>query len=189
MMADRLDAVAVGITEEGRIIGSVIAAQARRAIIGAASRNAGVPEGIDLALPARLEAPVPAEGLFRLRALADRDIDAVRIGSPRPLAIAEPVLAPADLDHAERLHDGVVEALGSGDVGDSDGYVVEHAASTLTVPATYTGLPTPSSAAPALPAASSCAQPLPRASLSLLQRSLPARWPRTSRWRAWHRRA
>jgi hypothetical protein len=30
MMADGLDAVAVGITEEGRIIGGVIVAQARR---------------------------------------------------------------------------------------------------------------------------------------------------------------
>src|SRR5262245_29430982 len=139
MMADRLDAVAVGITKEGGVIGGVIAAQARRAVVGAAGRDACIPEGIDLALPARLEAPVPAEGFFRLRALADREIDAVRIGGPRPLAIAQPVLATADLDHTKRLHDGVVEALGSGDVGDGDGYVVEHAVSTLTVPATHTG--------------------------------------------------
>src|SRR5262252_3752986 len=111
-MADRFDAVAVGITEEGRIVGRIITAQARWPVVGAAGGDAGVPEGIDLALPARLEAPVAAERFFRLRPLADRDVDAVRIGRPRALAIAEPVLAAAHLDHAKRLHNGVVEALG-----------------------------------------------------------------------------
>src|SRR5262252_8547687 len=124
-MADRFDAVAVGITKEGRVVGRIIAAQARWPVVGAAGRDAGVPERIDLALPARLEAPVAAECFFRLRPLADRDVDAVRIGRPRPLAIAEPVLAPADFYDAERLHDGVVETLGRGDIGDGDGNVVE----------------------------------------------------------------
>jgi len=45
---------------------------------------------------------------------------------PRPLAIAEPVVAAPHLHHLERGHDGVVEALGGGDVGDRDGDVVEH---------------------------------------------------------------
>jgi hypothetical protein len=45
---------------------------------------------------------------------------------PRPLAIAEPVIAAADLDDIERLHDGVVEPLGGGNVGHRDGDVVKH---------------------------------------------------------------
>src|SRR5215475_13657228 len=126
MMADRFDAVAVGVTQEGGVVGSVVAAQARRAVVTAAGRDAGVPERIDLALPARLEAPVAAGGVFRLRPLADRDVDAIRVGRPRALAITEPVVAAADLDHAQRLHDGIVEALGGGDVGDGDGDVVDH---------------------------------------------------------------
>src|SRR5665213_2813342 len=120
-MANRLDAVAVGIPEERRIIGGVIVANAGRTVIAAAGGNAGIPERVDLGPPFRLEAPVAAEGIFRLRALADRDIDAVRVGRPRPLVIAQPVLAAADLDDAERLHDGVVETLGGGDVRNGDG--------------------------------------------------------------------
>src|SRR5689334_4811433 len=133
MMADRLDAVAVGVAKEGGVIGGVITAQSRRSVIGAAGRDAGIPERIDLALPARLEAPVAAERFFRLRPLADRDVDTVRIGRPRPFAIAEPVLAATDLDHAECLHDGVVERLGRGDVGDGDGNVVEHGTKSTSV--------------------------------------------------------
>jgi hypothetical protein len=37
----------------------------------------------------------------------------VCIGRPRPLAIAQAVLAAADFDHPGLLHDRVVEALGS----------------------------------------------------------------------------
>src|SRR5262249_11979658 len=66
------------------------------------------------------------ERVVRLLTLADRDVDAVGIRWPRPLAVTEPVLTAADLDHAQRLHDGVVEALGGADVGDGDGNVVEH---------------------------------------------------------------
>src|SRR6478752_2122980 len=77
MMADRLAAVAVGVTQE-------------RA---------------DLGLPPRLEAPVAAVGFFRLRPLADGEIDAVRIGGARPFAVAQPIVSAADLDDAERLHD------------------------------------------------------------------------------------
>src|SRR5262245_2504819 len=182
MMADRFDAVAVGVTEEGGVVGSVVAAQARRAVVTAAGRDAGVPERIDLALPARLEAPMAAGGVLRLRPLADRDVDAVRIGRPRALAIAEPILAAADLDHAQRFHDGIVEALGRGDVGGGDGNVGGHRFSVA-------GVRTPSSAAPALPAALSFAPLRLRAFLSLLRRSLPARWRRIFRWRAWRRRA
>src|SRR6185369_4708443 len=100
------------VAEECCVVGGVIAAQARRAVIGATRSTAGIPERIDLALPARLETPVTAEGVFGLRALADRDIDAVGIGRPRPLAITKPILATANLHHAERMHDGVVEPLG-----------------------------------------------------------------------------
>src|SRR5207237_10116078 len=89
-MADGFDPVAVGVTQKCRVIGSVIVAQARRPVIGAASGDAGIPECIDLALPARLEAPVATRGVVRLRALADGEIDTIRIGSPGAFAIAEP---------------------------------------------------------------------------------------------------
>jgi hypothetical protein len=68
-MADGLDPVAIGISEESPIIGRVIIAQARRAIIAAARCYSGVPERIDLGPPLRLEAPVAAKGLFGLWAL------------------------------------------------------------------------------------------------------------------------
>jgi hypothetical protein len=55
---------------------------------------------------------VPAEGLIGFCALADREVDAFGIGGARPFAITEPVVAAADLDHLERLHDRVIEALG-----------------------------------------------------------------------------
>lgn len=64
-MAHRLDAVAVGIPEERRIIRGVIAAQARRAVIATAIGDAGIPERIDLGPPFRLEAPVATGALFR----------------------------------------------------------------------------------------------------------------------------
>jgi hypothetical protein len=97
-MADGFDPVAVGIPEERPIIGRVIVAQARRAVIAAAGGNAGVPEGIDLGPPLRLEAPVPADGVFGFWALADGEVDALRIGGARAFAIGQPVIAAADLD-------------------------------------------------------------------------------------------
>ena len=48
------------------------------------------------------------------------------MGGARALAITEPIVAPADLDHAERLHDRVVEPLGGGNVGYGYGNVVQH---------------------------------------------------------------
>ena len=125
-MTDRFDPAAVGIAQESRIIRGVIVAQARRAVVGAAGRDAGVPERIDLGSPLRLETPVAAEGVVGFHALADGEIDAVRLGGARPLAIAEPVVTAADLDDVECLHDGVIEPLGRGDVRYSDGDVVEH---------------------------------------------------------------
>src|SRR5436190_1471439 len=125
-MADGFDPVAVGVAQKCRVIGSVIAAQARRPVIGAAGGHAGIPERIDLALPARLEAPVAACGVVRLLALADGDIDTIRIGRPGTFAVAEPILAAADLDDAKRFHDRIIEALGSRDVRHRDGNVIEH---------------------------------------------------------------
>src|ERR1700681_3487005 len=96
-MANRFDPVAVGIPQERRIIRPVIAAHAGRTVIDAAGGDAGIPERIDLGPPFRLEAPVAAGGVFRLRSLADRDVDAIGISRPRALAIAQPILAAADL--------------------------------------------------------------------------------------------
>ena len=98
MMADGFDPVAVGVTQERSIIRGVIVAQAGRAVVGAAGGDAGIPERVDLALPARLEAPVAARGVVRLLALADREIDTIRIGCASTFAVTEPVLAAADLD-------------------------------------------------------------------------------------------
>ncbi len=71
-MADGLDPVAIGIPKEIPVIGRVIIAQARRAVIDAARRYSGVPERIDLGPPLRLEAPVAAKGLFGFGALRAR---------------------------------------------------------------------------------------------------------------------
>src|SRR4051812_26101874 len=126
MMADRLDPIAVGIPEEGGVIRGVIIAQTRRAVVGAACSNPGVPERVHLGAPLRLKTPVAAEGFLGLWALADGEIDPVRIGRACPLAVAEPVVAAADLDDFERLHDRIVEPLGRGDVRHRDGNVVQH---------------------------------------------------------------
>src|SRR5712671_1080195 len=99
-MADRLDPVAVGVTQERAIVRRVIIAQARRPVVGAAGRSAGVPERVDLRLPSRLEAPMAAERLVGLWTFADGEIDAVRIGGARTLAVPQPVVATANLDHA-----------------------------------------------------------------------------------------
>src|SRR5262245_60969895 len=47
-MADGLDLVAVGIAQERAIIRSMIVAESRRAVIGAAGGDTGAPEGVDL---------------------------------------------------------------------------------------------------------------------------------------------
>src|SRR5260221_6334788 len=126
VMAYCLDPVAVGIAQERCIIRRVMVAQARRAVVGAAGGNVRIPERIDLGPPLRLAAPPAADGVVRLRTRADGEIDAVRMRGARPFAIAEPAVAAADLDDVERLHDGVVEPLGRGDVGYRDGDVVQH---------------------------------------------------------------
>ena len=83
-MTNRLDAVAVGIPEEGRVIGGVIIAQAGRTVIAAAIGDAGIPERVDLGPPLRLETPVTAQRLVGFRALADRNIDALGMRRTRP---------------------------------------------------------------------------------------------------------
>ena len=60
MMANRLDPVAIGIAQEGGVVGRVIIAQRRSAVVGASRRNSRVPERIHLGPPLRLEALVAA---------------------------------------------------------------------------------------------------------------------------------
>src|ERR1700730_15529975 len=127
-MAHRFDPVAIGVAHESAIMGLVIVAQARRAVIAAARRYSGVPEGIDLGPPLRLEAPVAAGGVFGFWGLADGEVDALRISGARALAIAQPVIAAADLDDLEHFHDRVVERLGGGDIRYGDGNMVQHRA-------------------------------------------------------------
>src|SRR5439155_3899299 len=112
----RLDLVAVGIAEECAVVGGVIVAQAGWAVVDAAGGDTRAPERVHLASRFRLEAPMPAGGLVRLRALVDGDVDAIRMLSVGPFAIAEPAVAAADLDDFERLHDRVVEPLGRGEI-------------------------------------------------------------------------
>src|SRR5665213_401154 len=126
MMADRLDPVAVGIPEERGIIRGVIIAQARCAVVVSAGCDAGIPERIDLGAPPRLEAPMATDGIVRLRAFADRDINPLRMCRPGALAVAEPVVAATDLDDIKHLHDRVVETLGGREIGYGDRNVVEH---------------------------------------------------------------
>src|ERR1700716_2252629 len=127
-MAHGFDPVAIGVAQESAVIGRVIIAQARRTVIAAAGGEAGVPESIHLRPPLRLEAPVPAKGLFGFGALADGEVDARRISATRAFAIAQPVIAAADLDDLKRFHDRVVEALGRGDIRYGDGNLIEHRA-------------------------------------------------------------
>src|SRR5437899_11163350 len=75
----RLDLVAVGIAEECAVVGGVIVAQAGWAVVDAAGGDTRAPERVHLASRFRLEAPMPAGGLVRLRALVDGDVDAVRM--------------------------------------------------------------------------------------------------------------
>jgi hypothetical protein len=49
VVTHRLDLVAVGIPEERAVIGGMIVAQAGWAVVGAAGRDTGVPERVDLA--------------------------------------------------------------------------------------------------------------------------------------------
>src|ERR1700738_3653442 len=98
-MADGFDPVAVGIPEERRVIRGVIIAQARRTVIAPAARDPCAPEGIDLAPPLRLEGPVAAGGLIGLGALADRDVDPLRISGAWAFAITQPVLAETAFHH------------------------------------------------------------------------------------------
>jgi len=85
-------------------------------LVLAAGRDARVPESIHLRARLRLETPMAAVGVFRLRSLADREVDPIRMRRARPPAVAEPVIAAADLDDFERLHDRIIEALGRGNV-------------------------------------------------------------------------
>src|SRR5665213_3175436 len=88
--------------------------------------DAGIPERIDLGAPPRLEAPMATDGIVRLRAFADRDINPLRMCRPGALAVAEPVVAATDLDDIKHLHDRVVETLGGREIGYGDRNVVEH---------------------------------------------------------------
>jgi hypothetical protein len=109
-----LDFVAVGIAQEGAVVGGMIVAQAGWPVVGAAGGDAGVPERVDVAARFGLEAPMPAGGFIRPRALVDGDVDAIRMVGVSAFAVAEPAVAAADLDDFERLHDRVVEVLGRG---------------------------------------------------------------------------
>ena len=90
MMANRLDLVTVGIAQERGVIRRMIVAQARRAVVGAAGGNPGMPERIDLASRLRLEAPMTAAGPVRLRPPVDGDVDAIGMLRVSPFAVAEP---------------------------------------------------------------------------------------------------
>src|SRR5216684_5379984 len=125
-MADGFDPVAVGVAQKRSVIGCVIIAQARCTVIAAAGGDAGIPEGIDLGPPLRLEAPVAAKGVFGLWPFADGEVDALGISGARAFAMAQPVIAAADLDDLKRFHDRVVEALGRGDIRYGDGDMVQH---------------------------------------------------------------
>jgi len=96
-VAHRLDLVAVGIAQEGGVIGGVIGAQAGWAVIDAAGGDAGAPERVDLGSRPCLEAPVAAGGFVRPRAAADGEVDAVRILRVGAFAVAEPAVAAAAL--------------------------------------------------------------------------------------------
>src|SRR2546430_585612 len=74
-MANRLDLVAGGIAQERAVIGSMIVAQAGWPVIGAAGGDTGVPERVHLASRFGLEAPMPAGGLIRPRAVVDSDVN------------------------------------------------------------------------------------------------------------------
>lgn len=54
----RLNAVAIRVTKERRVVGRVIVSQTRRALVAASRGNTCIPKRIDLRLPLRLEAPV-----------------------------------------------------------------------------------------------------------------------------------
>jgi hypothetical protein len=100
VVADRLDPVAVWIAQKRAVIGWMIVAQAGRTVIAAAGGDPRVPERIDLGPRLRLEAPVAARIRSGLRARVDGDVDPIRMVGTGAFAVAQPVVAAANLDDA-----------------------------------------------------------------------------------------
>jgi hypothetical protein len=126
-MTHRLQPVAARVDHEGRVVIRVIdLADAGRAVVFSAVREAGFPEGVDIDAMARLEAPVPRRGVVGPAVELDGEIIAIRMVAVAALATAQPRVGFAHLRHAERGHDGIVKPLRGGDVGDRDGNVIEH---------------------------------------------------------------
>lgn len=102
--------------------------KARRPVIGSAIGKTGPPKVIHRHAARRLEAPMTAMACLGPRPWPHRYITALRMIAIAALAIAEPSLVAADLGYADRRHDGVIECFGGGEIGDGNGYMIEHAA-------------------------------------------------------------
>src|SRR5262245_34401129 len=101
---DRLDVVAIGIEHERRIVGRVIGAQARRAVVAAAGRKRGLLESVHRIAISRLERQVDTSSELAQRLLAAHAGDE-QLVEPE---ILRRLAAQRDAEHAEYR---AVEAL------------------------------------------------------------------------------
>src|SRR5215208_1789969 len=118
-----LDAVAVGVDDERRIIvRAVIGAKPGLAVVAPAALQRRGMEGVDAFARRRRKAEMQARFLVR-RHRAQGGADPQR---DRVAPIAERAFALVQTSIAERLQRRVVEALRLGDVADADREVVDH---------------------------------------------------------------
>src|SRR5437660_2408499 len=112
-----LDAIAVGIDDEGGVVaGAIILAHARLAVVLAAGLECSGMEGVDRGAALGLEAEMQAGLQVGLHRALDRQDPQAR----RLLAIAQRTLAVAQPGDVERLQNGIVERAGALEVADAD---------------------------------------------------------------------
>ena len=123
-VADCLDAVAVGIANEGGVVvGMVLRAKARHAVIRPACGKRRAVEGVDGGPVAGAKAEMHPRGGRHLCLGGDREFDAD--GSRRNAIVAA---APGEIDDAdqpERLKRRIVESAAFSEIADTEGNVVE----------------------------------------------------------------
>src|SRR5258707_3084661 len=125
LVAISLDPIAVGIGNESRIVvGAIVGAQPRLAVVAAAVPDRGLVKGVD-AFPRRgREAKMqPGLRIGRNRTWAGTDPECDLF-----LAVAERALRRAKTRVADRLERSVVECLGFRNVANADGDVIDHVA-------------------------------------------------------------
>jgi len=117
VLVDGLDAVAVGIEQEGAVVGrAIVAARSGRAVVAVARVDTCLPERVDLRAVTGAEADVQPAGHGVLR---------VRRPNP-PVVPSDHVGARVARLDAQGAQHGAIEALRRREIGVADTDVVEH---------------------------------------------------------------